>query len=424
LAKGQCIRRKGLRGPRAGLLIACTLHTVLLERTTREAAPMRIGILMNLAPRKLGSFEGWIVALAREAHRRGHALDVYGRTPAHPTFLAQLKELGAGWFDVKELEEALIPGIARLSRYDVLHVNMYVPRSRIALMAYAAYPARVVFVDHTSGPVPSTAPRERPLAALLKRAADAVTMVRVDSIAGVSDYVRERNMKRWRLPPERVRTIYNGVDTRRFLSKEEFFSTSPQPVAVAPERVQLTTVAYLIKEKGVDSLVRAIARMEHGARVHLRVVGDGPELPRLKALAESLGLGERVEFAGLRDDVHALLGKTDIFVHPAIWAEAFGLTIAEAMSNGCAVVASRIGGIPELIAHGQTGLLFEPGNVADLAQQLDQLVQHPELRRSLGRAARARTEERFNLSSCAEQHIGWCEEAYVRKERRSRLPLP
>ncbi len=399
---------------------------------------MRIGILMNLAPRKLGSFEGWIVALAREAKRRGHSLDVFGRTPIHPRFLQSLKELGAGWYEVKELEASLLPGIQRLSRYDVLHVNMFVPRSRIALMAYAAYPARVVFVDHTSGPVPESQPRERPLAALLKRAADAVTMVRVDSIAGVSDYVRERNLKRWGLPPERVRTIYNGVDTRRFLSKEAFFSTDPQlavqelaargagerPQADGGDgRVRLLAVAYLIKEKGVDHLVRALARMQHGAHAHLTVAGDGPELPRLKALAQELGVAERVEFAGLRDDVPALLARTDIFVHPAIWAEAFGLTIAEAMSNGCAVVASRIGGIPELIAHGETGLLFTPGHVPELAQALDQLVQQPALRRQLGQNARARTEQRFELSSCAAQHIGWCEEAYVRKARRSSVQL-
>lgn len=393
---------------------------------------MRIGILMNLAPRKLGSFEGWIVALAREARRRGHSLDVFGRTPTHPGFLGQLQELGAGWHDVKELESALISGIARLSRYDVLHVNMFVPRSRIALMAYAAYPARVVFVDHTSGPVPEAQGRERSLGALLKRAADALTMVRVDSIAGVSDYVRERNLKRWGLPPERVRTIYNGVDTRRFLSKEAFFSTDPQVAtqsaepraALAPAgRVQLTTVAYLIREKGVDHLLRALARMQHGAGAFLRIVGDGPELPRLQALAAELGIAGRVEFAGLRDDVHALLQGTDIFVHPAIWAEAFGLTIAEAMSNGCAVVASRIGGIPELVAHEETGLLFTPGNVADLAQQLDRLVQDPALRRRLGRNARARTERRFDLGSCAAQHLAWCEEVHVRKERRSRVQL-
>ncbi|HET9449697.1 MAG TPA: glycosyltransferase family 4 protein [Aggregicoccus sp.] len=395
---------------------------------------MRIGILMNLAPRKLGSFEGWIVALAREAQRRGHSLDVFGRTPIHPAFAQSLKELGAGWYDVKELEASLLPGIQRLSRYDVLHVNMFVARSRIALMAYAAYPARVVFVDHTSGPVPEQQGREKPLAALLKRAADAVTMVRVDSIAGVSDYVRERNLRRWGLPPERVRTIYNGVDTRRFLSREAFFSTDPalaerelaargaqRPDAGGP--VRLLAVAYLIKEKGVDHLVRALARMQHASRVHLTVAGDGPELPRLKELARSLGIADRVQFAGLRDDVPALLERTDIFVHPAIWAEAFGLTIAEAMSNGCAVVASRIGGIPELIAHEQTGLLFTPGDVADLAQALDRLVQEPALRQQLGRNARARTEQRFELGSCAEQHIGWCEEAYVRKAGRSRVQL-
>src|SRR5437899_12679164 len=145
---------------------------------------MRLGILMNLAPRKQGSFEGWIAAMCAHARGAGHEVDVFGRAPAHPAFLQTLERLGTSFDTVDSLESSAYRAIRRLRRYDALHLNMFAPRSRIALLAYAAYPARVMFVDHTSEV--SEARRQLPVVALLKRAADSVTLVRVDGVAGVS----------------------------------------------------------------------------------------------------------------------------------------------------------------------------------------------------------------------------------------------
>src|SRR5262245_11095170 len=131
---------------------------------------MRLGILMNLAPRKLGSFEGWIAAMCAHARSAGHEVDVFGRAPAHLAFLERLKQLGAGFDTVDSLESSAYRAIRKLRGYDALHLNMFAPRSRIALMAYAAYPARVMFVDHTSG-LSEARRRQLPVVALLKRAA-------------------------------------------------------------------------------------------------------------------------------------------------------------------------------------------------------------------------------------------------------------
>ena len=96
---------------------------------------MRLAIVMNLAPRKLGSFEGWIAAMCEEARGRGHEVDVYSRGPVHPGFARRLEECGAGWYRVEELLESAYRGIRRLATYDVIHLNMFVPRSRMAMMA-------------------------------------------------------------------------------------------------------------------------------------------------------------------------------------------------------------------------------------------------------------------------------------------------
>jgi L-malate glycosyltransferase len=371
---------------------------------------MRLGILMNLAPRKLGSFEGWIAAMCAHARAAGHRVDVFGRAPAHAAFLARLDQLGAGFSTIDSLEDSTYRGIRRLRSYDALHLNMFAPRSRIALMAYAAYPARVMFVDHTSG---LGSKRELPVVALLKRAADSITLVRVDGVAGVSGYVAERLARRFRFARHKVRTIYNGVDLSRFVPASEFFDLDPakaEPPRAGP--LDVVTVAHLIPHKGVEHLLRALslARVPH----RLTVVGDGPQLGALQALARSLGVADRVDFTGLRDDVHALLMRCDAFVHPAVWEEAFGLTVAEAMAAGRAVIASRTGGIPELVEDGVSGLLVPPGDPEGLARALDLLADRPALRRQLGASARARAQQRFSLEQCAREHIRWCEGAVAR----------
>src|SRR5687768_15828412 len=112
---------------------------------------MRIALAMGLAPRKLGSFEAWLVALCEEARRRGHTLDLFGQEPTHPVFRERLERAGGAWGTLAELEASLLQGVRRLARYDVVHLNLCAPRSRICLMAQAAWPAKVVFVEHTSG---------------------------------------------------------------------------------------------------------------------------------------------------------------------------------------------------------------------------------------------------------------------------------
>jgi glycosyltransferase involved in cell wall biosynthesis len=141
------------------------------------------------------------------------------------------------------------------------------------------------------------------------------------------------------------------------------------------------------------------------------VIGDGPETPRLGALAAELGIGERVQLLGLRDDVAEVLQAADVFVHPAVWGEAFGLTIAEAMAAGLPVVASRVGGIPELVTHGETGLLVPPGDAGALAGALNLLAADAQERARLGANARRRVLERFDLQTSVRAHLGLCEEA-------------
>jgi len=223
---------------------------------------------------------------------------------------------------------------------------------------------------------------------------------RLGSVAAISDYVRHHAIRDLNLADERVVTIYNGVDVTRF---------RPTPSSRPDSGIfTILTIAHLIPEKGVHFLLRAFARL-NSESARLVVAGDGQEREKLQALSVEMGISQRVEFCGLRDDAEQLLSDADIFVHPAVWGEGFGLTIAEAMASGRPVVASRVGAIPELIEDGVSGLLVPPGDIEALCTAIQRLIEDPELRRQLATRARKCVEERFSLERCVEAHAGWCE---------------
>lgn len=212
---------------------------------------------------------------------------------------------------------------------------------------------------------------------------------------GVSRAVIE-NLAREGVPDDRLSVIPNGVDVDRIHRgdpvdlREEF--------GVPRQSSALVFVGSLIRRKGVDVLLRAMARVEAtGDRFSLFIVGDGEERSALEELSRSLDVDGRVFFAGERHDAGAILrGTADVAVVPSR-EEPFGLTAIEAGACGVPVVASDIPGLGEVIEHGRTGLTFEPGSVDDLADALGELLSRPDLRRQLGRSARRRVDEEYTV---------------------------
>jgi len=363
----------------------------------RHGDLMRIGLLFNLAPRKLGSLEDWVVAFAQAGGRRGHSVTVFGDEPIHPEVLAELHRSGAGWQPVSPLLRRPWAFVRQLSRdYDVLHLNLFPPRGIVPLVAYLARSTPVIFVDHFSGhgPQPSRA------RAALRWTLDTFAAARIAVMVGVSDYVSRRAEARFGSRLRAVETIHGGVRLERFAPPERR----------SGDGLHVAAVSNLIPEKGLEVLLRAAARCR--APLRISVAGDGPDGRRLEALAETLGIADRVSFLGLRNDVDRLLREADVFVHPALWDEAFGLTVAEAMASGCPVVASRVGAIPELMTDGEHGLLFRAGSVDELSATLDRLVGDAALRERLGRNARSRIVERFGIDRSVGRHLDLCEKIH------------
>jgi len=355
---------------------------------------LRIALIIQLSPRKLGSMEDWIISLVQEAARRGHQMDVFSFAPVHLVVASRIESAGFRWHNVEALLAHPFESARRLAKgYDVLALNLFAPRSPMARIAYSAIPARVLFVDHHSA-----TPAESARTGAVRRLLDHVTTFRMAGLVAVSDYVLRRDMARFSVKPPFARRIYNGINLERFAPPREG----------RPGRLTAIAVANLIPEKGIHVLIDAFSRIDL-PDARLWIVGDGPELARLRQLARSRGVESRVSFLGLRDDVQTLLQGAHVFVHPCLWEEAFGLTLAEALATGCPVIASRIGATPEIVTDGDAGLLVPPGDVNALATALDGIFRDAALRERLGARAR-RSGERFSLDASAKAHMDCYEE--------------
>lgn len=356
---------------------------------------LRIATIVQLAPRKLGSMEDWIVSLVEEAARRGHRMDVFSFAPVHPVVADRIEAAGSRWKNVEALLDHPFESARHLAKeYDLLALNLFAPRSLMARIAYGAIPARVLFVDHHSAMATESA-----RTSTMRRLLDHVTTFRMSGLVAVSDYVLRRDMERFGIGRPFARRIYSGINLQRFAPPPDGRPGPPTVIAVA----------NLIPEKGIHLLIDAFSRIDL-PEARLLVVGDGPELGRLQELASSRGIESRVNFLGLRDDVHTLLQGAHVFVHPCIWEEAFGLTLAEALATGCPVVASRLGATSEIVTDGVTGLLVPPGDVNALAAAVAFLLRDSVFREQLGARASRSAAERFSLAASARGHMDHYEE--------------
>lgn len=183
----------------------------------------------------------------------------------------------------------------------------------------------------------------------------------------------------------RLATVCNGIDTTRFAF------TGPRsggPVVMVGRMVAL---------KGVDTLLRAVAlAVRETPDFRLDVAGDGPELAASRTLAAELGLDEHVRFLGMVRDVPGLLRSASAFVLPS-YSEGISLTLLEAMASGLPVVATAVGGSPEVVADGDTGLLVPARDAERLAIALLRVWRDPDAARRMGEAGRRRVEGHFDV---------------------------
>lgn len=201
-----------------------------------------------------------------------------------------------------------------------------------------------------------------------------------------------RDLESRGIPHDRLYLCYNGVDTTIFHP-----ARAARPNMLTGADLVVGVAAGLRPEKGLDILIRAFAGIAPGNRnVKLLILGDGPIRDDLERSSCDLGVRHRVVFQPGAPDVEAWLRGVDIFVLPS-HSESFSNALLEAMACGCCAIGSRVGGTPELIADGETGLLFAPGDAGDLVRKLQLVIDDVSLRERLRAAAVSFTHESLSL---------------------------
>jgi len=328
---------------------------------------------------EIGGLEKLLVEFARHADRSKFELKFVsfsGRGAPADDIEA------AGWPVIAmDQPEGLRPGVVlrlaallRTWQADVLHTHD--PKTLI----YGAPAARLARVSHIIHTCHGNGLAPFPRAARAFR----VAFWFADAMVCVSNDLA-RQMVEIGIDPRKIHTVLNGIDT-------SFFSlASPKPGTNA------VTVARLSPEKDIGTLVQAAAIIRKTfPSFQLEIAGDGACMGELKALIRELGLESHVRFLGQVRDVRAVLERSSLFILPSL-REGVSLTLLEAMACGLPIVATRVGGTPEVVVEGETGLLVPSNSPDELAQAVLKLLQDSDERWRMGEAARRRVEQHFDI---------------------------
>ena len=213
---------------------------------------------------------------------------------------------------------------------------------------------------------------------------------RSDVVTAVSRYLADYTVNEMGVAQD-IRVVPNMVDHTRFAPRE---LPELRLRYAHPDERLVVHVSNFRPVKRTPDVVRIFERVAKvGAR--LLMIGDGPDRPEAVALAAELGLGGRVSFLGSFPRIEDLLGVSDLFLLPSS-QESFGLAALEAMASGVPVVASRVGGVPEVVIDGETGVLCELGDVEGMAEAAVRLLTDPALYKRFAEAARRRAVETFS----------------------------
>jgi glycosyltransferase involved in cell wall biosynthesis len=223
----------------------------------------------------------------------------------------------------------------------------------------------------------------------------------IDCIVAISESIRLQ-LEVSGIPSSKIRTIYEGMDLSIYpQNPDREKSGSEKPTVVG-------TVAHLSPEKGIQYLIEAASLIRDVRRkIRFVVVGDGACLPEIKALTQKKGLGDVFQFAGFHSNTSQFMKTFDIFVLPSL-SEGLSSAILEAMATSLPIIATEVGGIPELVKNGDNGLLVAPADPESLSLAIQRLVDNPDESRRMGLRGRNRMEEQFTLERKIEETEQLC----------------
>ena len=382
----------------------------IARRSSAADKPLRILCLNYEYPPMGGGAGNATRHTALELNRRDHHVDVltsrlpqqsdveiHGRLTVYRVYSRRRSIHQAGLLGAVTYLISAMPKLRRLARandYDIYHFYFGLPTGLLAL--YVHWVLRKPYVIALRGSdVPgydNTQSFLRPLHFLLRPLSHFIWS-RAAAVTALSDHLRA--LARSTISDVDIAVIRNAVDTEMFPRR---------PNRSNDGTLRLICVCRLIRRKGLHHLIHAVHDLRD-QNVHLEIVGSGEQSRQLRALVESLGLEKHVNLTGYvpRERLADHYNSADIFVLPSI-SESFGQVLLEAMSSGLPVIASRVGGIPEVVEHGAGGLLIEPGSREAIVGAIRQLAAQPELRRRMGNWNYRQAHDKHHWSAIAREY--------------------
>lgn len=358
----------------------------LAERVETGVKVQAIGIVHVVDCLETGGLERVVTDLAIEQARRGHRVIVFSITGSG-SFAGELEAAGVRVV-VGGKRRAFDTGVIRALRRaiidcdtDIVHTHNFVPNYYAVIALAWPCGRRRVLVNtcHNMGARLSNA-RLRWLYRL--------SLARTTRVAMVGAQVHEHFVDSGLVRADRAEVLLNGIPTRRFASGPEARLAARVILGLAPDAVLIGSVGRLVALKHHRLLLELMPALAAACpTVELVLLGDGPLRAELEALADSLSIRGRVHFLGARDDVAQLLPALDVFALPSL-TEGLSIALLEACATGLAIVATAVGGNPEIVTDGRTGLLVPPDDREAMRNALEALLNDDALRARLGSAAR------------------------------------
>ena len=297
-----------------------------------------------------------------------------------------------------------LAGIIRHHKPQILHLHFTGFLGLYPWLARLMSVEKIFFTDHTSRPAGHVSRR----APWWKRALASVINRPINKVVCVSQYGQRCLTTLDLLPKARHELVYNAVDLSRVSEDPNRAAEFRKRYAIPAGRVVIVQVSWMIPEKGIAQLLEtARLLVSKNANVHFVLVGEGSYREQFMKDAEALNLAEHITWTGLIQDPfgEGVYDVADIVCQLSEWEELFGWMIAEAMAYGKPVVATKVGGIPELVNDEISGFLVKRGDPAAAAEKLDRLAIDPDLRRKLGEVGRQVVKEKFDLKRNVAQLI-------------------
>lgn len=366
--------------------------------------------VFGVAPRRIGGTETYARELSLQLGERGwQSVLCFLSEPTEEVrrFLDLPNisfEVLADSTDGSRAARADLARIVRKHRPEILHLHF------VGFLNFYSWGARlrsvkqVFFTDHHSRPAGYVQVR----APFWKRGVARLINLPLTKVICVSNYGYECMTAFGLLPRNRFQMIHNGVDLARVKADPRVATEFRQRYEIPAERAIVTQVSWMIPEKGIaDFLEAARLVLRQNRNVQFVLVGDGANREQYMKDAVAMGIEDHITWTGMVDDPfgEGVFHAADVVCQFSRWEEVFGWMIAEAMAHGKPVVATRVGGIPELITDGVSGHLVDRGDTSAMSDRILSLLGDPELRARMGEAGRETVSNKFDLRKNVAQLI-------------------